>query len=311
MSAILNKLPVAGLAPTSTPGGQPVATSVPAAMAPVATSAPAKLVVVSVENYKYMQQEIYRQSGIVLDDDKHYLLESRLMPVARAAKIANLDELCARLRSGADPVLAQQVIEALTTNETLFFRDIAPFEALRQRLIPELMAKRSAKLAIWSAAASSGQEAYSIAMLLKELGTVDRPIEILGTDLSEQILDRAREAKYVQFEVNRGLPAPYLVKYFKREGLDWQLKPEIRSMVKFRRFDLRQPMAGLGKFDIVFCRNVLIYFDVKTKVEILNQILSVLNPGGYLFLGGAETTLNLQGSFERVSIGTTVAYRKT
>ncbi len=131
-----------------------------------------------------------------------------------------------------------------------------------------------------------------------------------GTDLSEQILDRAREAKYVQFEVNRGLPAPYLVKYFKREGLDWQLKDEIRSMVKFRRFDLRQPMAALGKFDIVFCRNVLIYFDVATKIKILNQILTVMNPGGYLFLGGAETAMNLQGSFERVPIGTTVAYRK-
>jgi chemotaxis protein methyltransferase CheR len=183
-------------------------------------------------------------------------------------------------------------------------------ESLDERLVPELLARRSSRLSIWSAAASSGQEAYSIAMLLKEMGTVDRPVDILGTDLSEQILDRAREAKYVQFEVNRGLPAAYLVKYFKREGLDWQLKDEIRTMVKFRRFDLRQPMAALGKFDIVFCRNVLIYFDVATKIKILNQILTVLNPGGYLFLGGAETTMNLQGSFERVPIGTTVAYRK-
>jgi chemotaxis protein methyltransferase CheR len=310
MSATLNKPLASSATSTSAGNGQPAATSVPVSKSLVAASVPAKLVVVSEQNYKYLQQEIYRQSGIVLDDDKHYLLESRLMPVARAAKLASLDELCARLRIGVDTVLAQKVIEALTTNETLFFRDIAPFDAMRQRLIPELLAKRSPKLAIWSAAASSGQEAYSIAMLLKELGTVDRPVDILGTDLSEQILDRAREAKYVQFEVNRGLPAPYLVKYFKREGLDWQLKDEIRSMVKFRRFDLRQPMAALGKFDIVFCRNVLIYFDVATKIKILNQILTVLNPGGYLFLGGAETTLNLQGSFERVPIGTTVAYRK-
>jgi chemotaxis protein methyltransferase CheR len=282
---------------TKTPAGP---TSVPAA----------KLVVVSEDNYKYLQQEIYRQSGIVLDGDKHYLLESRLMPVARAAKLATLDELCTRLRMKVDAALEQKVIEALTTNETLFFRDMAPFDALRQRLIPELLAKRPAKLSIWSAAASSGQEAYSIAMLLKELGTEGKPVDILGTDLSEQILDRAREAKYVQFEVNRGLPAPYLVKYFKREGLDWQLKDDIRSMVRFRRFDLRQPMAALGKFDIVFCRNVLIYFDVETKIKILNQILTVLNPGGYLLLGGAETTLNLQGSFERVPVGATVVYRK-
>jgi chemotaxis protein methyltransferase CheR len=307
MSATLNKPLVPGVASTATGNG---ATSVPAAKTPAATSVPAKLVVVSEDNYKYLQQEIYRQSGIVLDEDKHYLLESRLMPVARAASIANLDDLCVRLRAGTNKALEQKVIEALTTNETLFFRDIAPFDALRQRLIPELLARRSPKLSIWSAAASSGQEAYSIAMLLKELPGVDRPVEILGTDLSEQILDRAREAKYVQFEVNRGLPAPYLVKYFKREGLDWQLKDEIRSMVKFRRFDLRQQMAALGKFDIVFCRNVLIYFDVATKIKILNQILTVLNPGGYLFLGGAETTMNLQGSLERVPIGTTVAYRK-
>jgi chemotaxis protein methyltransferase CheR len=278
---------------------------------PAPTSVPAvKPTVISPENYKYLQQEIYRESGIVLDGDKHYLLESRLLPVARAAKLPNLDELCVRLRAKASPGLAQEVIEALTTNETLFFRDMAPFDALRQRVIPELLEKRPAKLAIWSAAASSGQEAFSIAMLIKEMKTVPCPVDILGTDLSEQILDRAREAKYVQFEVNRGLPAAYLVKYFQRQELDWQLKDEIRAMARFKRFDLRQPMAGLGKFDIVFCRNVLIYFDVETKIKILTQISSVLNPGGYLFLGGAETTQNLHNKFERVAIGSTAAYRK-
>ncbi len=169
MSAILNK-PLAVAASSVSASSNGLATA----------SVPAKLVVVNEENYKYLQQEIYRQSGIVLDDDKHYLLESRLLPVARAARLANLDELCAYLRTGIDAVLAQKVVEALTTNETLFFRDIAPFDALRQRLIPELLEKRFQNLAIWSAAASSGQEAYSIAMLLKEMGTVDRPVEILG-----------------------------------------------------------------------------------------------------------------------------------
>jgi chemotaxis protein methyltransferase CheR len=283
---------------------QAAATSVPAA------AAPAQLVVVTPENYKYLQQEIYRESGIVLDQDKHYLLESRLMPVARAARLASLDELCARLRAKSSPDLARQVIEALTTNETLFFRDMAPFDALRRQLVPELLARKPHKLTIWSAASSSGQEAYSIAMLLNEMNVGGQPVDILGTDLSEQILERAREAKYVQFEVNRGLPAAYLVKYFRREGLDWTLKDEIRQMVKFRRFDLRQPMAALGKFDIVFCRNVLIYFDVETKVKILNEIHGALNPGGYLLLGGAETTLNLHGKFERVAIGATAVYRK-
>jgi len=296
MSAILTATPK--VAPSSAP------ISVPAAV-PQARAA-----VISPENYKYLQHEIYRESGIVIDGDKHYLLESRLLPVARAAKLASLDELCLTLRAKTSPRLARQVIEALTTNETLFFRDMAPFDALRQRVLPELMEKRPAKLAIWSAAASSGQEAYSIAMLLKEIKTVPCPVDILGTDLSEQILDRAREAKYVQFEVNRGLPAPYLVKYFQRKGLDWQLKDDIRAMVRFKRFDLRQPMAALGKFDVIFCRNVLIYFDVETKVKILTQIWTALNPGGYLFLGGAETTVNLHDKFERVAIGAGAGYRK-
>lgn len=269
-----------------------------------------KAEVISPENYAFLQQEVYRESGIVLDQDKHYLLESRLMPVALTAKLASLDELCARLRARASFDLSRQVIEALTTNETLFFRDVAPFEALRLRLVPELLEKRPTKLAIWSAAASSGQEAYSIAMILKEMNIIDRPLEILGTDLSERILDRAREAKYLQFEVNRGLPASYLMKYFKRHGLDWQLKDEIRAMVKFRRFDLRQSMAGLGTFDIVFCRNVLIYFDVETRTKIVNEIATVLNPGGYLLLGDAETTLSFQGKFERVVVTNTAMYRK-
>jgi chemotaxis protein methyltransferase CheR len=266
----------------------------------------------SVENYKYLQQEIYRESGIVLDEDKHYLIESRLMPVARGAKLANLDDLCARLRTRTCPDLSKQVMEALTTNETLFFRDMAPFDALRTRVLPELFAHRppTQPLRIWSAAASSGQEAYSIAMLLHEMGFEKRAVEILGTDISEQILERAREGKYVQFEVNRGLPAMYLLKYFERVGLDWKLKEGLRRMASFRRFDLRQPMAALGRFDIILCRNVLIYFDVETKIKILNQLWTVLQPGGYLLLGGAETALNLQERFERIAVAGTAVYRK-
>ncbi len=296
---------------TTTTGTTTTSTSATGSTSAAPHSVPAtKSAVLSAENYKYLQQEIYRESGIVLDGDKHYLLESRLMPVARAAKLTTLDELCTKLKAKTAPLLAKQVIEALTTNETLFFRDNAPFEALKTVILPDLLKKKPQKLAIWSAAASSGQEAYSIAMLLKEMGAGVCPADILGTDLSEQILDRARDAKYVQFEVNRGLPAMFLVKYFQREGLDWQLKEEIRKMVRFRRFDLRQPMAALGKFDIVFCRNVLIYFDVETKVKILNQILTVLNPGGYLLLGGAETVPNQQGKLERIPVGTTAVYRK-
>jgi chemotaxis protein methyltransferase CheR len=278
----------------------------------VAPAAAVRWALLSDENYKYLQQEIYRQSGIVLDEDKHYLIESRLMPLARNAKLANLDELCARLRSKRWPELSQEVMEALTTNETLFFRDMAPFEALRMRVLPELMGQRPATqtLRIWSAAASSGQEAYSVAMLVHEMKLESRPVEILGTDISENILERARQAKYVQFEVNRGLPAIYLVKYFERVGLDWRLKDGIRKMVTFRRFDLRQPVTPLGRFDIILCRNVLIYFDVETKVNILNQLWTALQPGGFLLLGGAETVLSVQDRFERIAVGTTAVYRK-
>ena len=271
-----------------------------------------KAAALSPDNYKYLQQEIYRESGIVLDGDKLYLFESRLMPVARAAGMTTLDELCARLRSKISVGLSQQVMEALTTNETLFFRDMAPFEALKTGLLPDVMASVSPgrSVNIWSAAASSGQEAYSIAMLLREPAFAGRSVNILGTDISEQILNVAREAKYVQFEVNRGLPAAYLVKYFTRDGIDWRLKDEIRSMVKFRRFDLRQSMGGLGRFHIIFCRNVLIYFDLATKNKILQQLSSVLEPGGYLLLGGAESILHLQDSFERLPDKATAIYRK-
>jgi chemotaxis protein methyltransferase CheR len=272
---------------------------------------PLATALVSAENYAFLQKYIYQASGIVLDSGKHYLIESRLMPIVYQEKLPSLDELCARLRSKSFPQLRQQVVEAMTTNETLFFRDASPFEALRNHIIPQLKEKRatSRKLTFWSAAASSGQEAYSLAMMLLEMGLGDWKIEILGTDLSEQILEKARLGKFMQLEVNRGLPAPYLVKYFRRAGLDWELKEEVRKMVRFQRFDLRQNMGGLGSFDVVFCRNVLIYFDVETKKQILKQIRSVLVRGGYLLLGGAETTLNLDDNFERTPVGKAIVYR--
>jgi chemotaxis protein methyltransferase CheR len=247
---------------------------------------------ISPDNYAYLQREIYKDSGIVLDADKHYLLESRLMPIVRSEGLGSLDELCTRIRTQTFPKLRQEVVEAMTTNETLFFRDVSPFDALRNQILPQLKERRAQerKLSFWSAAASSGQEAYSLAILLLEMGFGDWQIDIVGTDLSEQILERARAGKYMQIEVNRGLPAPYLVKYFRREGLDWQLKDQIRRMVRFRRFDLRQSMHGLGPFDVVMCRNVLIYFDVDTKKKILGEIRRVMQQGGYLLLGGAETT---------------------
>jgi len=261
--------------------------------------------------YRFLTDYIYRESGIVLDENKGYLLEARLAPILQRAKLDSFDALCSVLRANGNPPLHRQVVEAMTTHETLFFRDIAPFDALRTHILPLLIEQRKTlrKLSIWSAACSSGQEAYSIAMLLLELGLGDWKIQIMGTDLSEQILARAREGRYMQIEVNRGLPASYLVKYFERSGTEWQLRENVRRMVQFEKFDLRQSMRSKGPFDVIFCRNVLIYFDVETKKRILKELRGALFNGGYLSLGGAETTLNLDDTFQRLTLGKAVFYQ--
>lgn len=266
---------------------------------------------ISPENYAFLQHRIYADSGIVLDETKHYLIESRLLPIVRKEKLGTLDELCARLRTSDYSPLRRQVVEAMTTNETLFFRDVSVFDALRDKVLPALVENRrsSRTLNIWSAAASSGQEAASLAMLLLEMGLPSWNIRIFGTDLSNQILQQAQSGRYTQLEVNRGMPARYLVKYFQRVGLEWQVKDELRRMVEFQTFDLRQSMRGLGPFDLVLCRNVLIYFDVKTKKQILGELRGVLNTQGLLLLGSAETTLNLDDRFSRLVIGQSVFYQ--
>jgi chemotaxis protein methyltransferase CheR len=268
---------------------------------------------ISPENYKYLQEYVYRESGIVLEDDKHYLLQARLMPILKKDQLKSIDDLSNRLRTGnAD--LKQRVVEAMTTNETLFFRDPALFDALKATIIPTLMKARemTRKLTFWSAAASSGQEAYSLAMMLLEMGIPAQgwSIQIVGTDLSTQILDRARQGRYMQIEVNRGLPAPYLVRYFAKQGLEWQLKDNVRSMASFQKFDLRQSPSMLGTFDVVFCRNVLIYFDVPTKKKILAGLRTVLRDDGCLLLGGAEAILDLDASYARQVVGQASVYRK-
>jgi chemotaxis protein methyltransferase CheR len=263
------------------------------------------------QDYKYLQEYVYHESGIVLDCDKHYLLEARLMPIIRREGLGAIADLCGLLRGVQRPHLRREVVEAMTTNETLFFRELAQYEALRTTVLPRLVETRGAtrRLNFWSAAASSGQEAYSLAMMLLEMGLRDWNIQILGTDLNESVLERAREGRYMQIEVNRGLPVAYLLKYFHRQGLDWQLKDEVRRMVHWQRFDLRHAMVHKGPFDIVFCRNVLIYFDVDTKRRILANIRAALQKGGYLLLGGAETALHLDEQFKRTEIGSAVLYQ--
>lgn len=266
--------------------------------------------VITPENYEFLKREVYREAGIVLDETKRYLIEMRLAPILDHERIATLNDLCALLKATAGPALRQKVVEAMTTNETLFFRDDAPFEALKTVILPELLEKRKnvRKLRFWSAAASSGQEAYSLAMILLDLGLENWDIRILGTDLNHQILKRAREGRYSQLEISRGLPPEYLAKYFRRVGAEYQIDERARKMTEFIPCDLRQSMAALGPFDIVFCRNILIYFDIETKKRILAEIGKVLMPKGLLLLGCAESTHNLSTFFKKRTVGKTSFY---
>jgi chemotaxis protein methyltransferase CheR len=260
----------------------------------------------------FLRQYIERESGIALGEDKQYLLQSRLMPIASQAKLSSLDQLCDELRSASTSSLRQIIVEAMTTHETLFFRDLGVFDCLRTAIIPDIAQRRklTKTIRIWSAACSFGQEAYSVAMLLLESGYGDWNIQIVGTDLSTQALERARSGRFLQIEVNRGLPAALLIKYFKQVGKDWQVKDSVRRMASFSPFDLRQDMRSLGPFDLVLCRNVLIYFDVEARKKILAAIRGVLFPEGYLVLGSSETTFNLDDHYLRQSIGAAVVYQK-
>jgi len=262
------------------------------------------------DNYRFLQEHVYRNAGIVLEHDKHYLFESRLSPLVRKLGLESIDSLCALLRATREPDLGRQVAEAMTTNETYFFRDPAQYEAIRSVLLPRLKRERrdTRKLRFWSAAASTGQEAYSLAMLLLEEGFADWNIQILGTDYCSQVLERARAGKYQQIEVNRGLPAALLVKYFRRAGVDWQLNDAVRRMARFETIDLRNSMRALGPFDLVFCRNVLIYFDAATKKNILQELHGVLFRSGWLLLGGAETAFGVEEWFERQIVGSATVY---
>jgi len=228
------------------------------------------------------------------------LLDTRLASIARSHGLETINDLCALLRATTEASVQKQVVEAMTTNETYFFREPSQYEAIRNELLPELRELRShtRKLSFWSAAASTGQEAYSLAMLLLEQGFGDWNVQILGTDLSDQVLEKARAAQYLQIEVNRGLPAALLLKYFRRHGRDWLLKDEPKRSTRFEPFDLRRPVTTFGPFDLVFCRNVLIYFDVATRRQILREIHRALFRGGWLLLGTGEVPSGLDDLFE-------------
>jgi len=249
---------------------------------------------------------LQRGSGLVIGPEKQYLLETRLATVMRESGVRDLDALAERLQGqfAGSAEMERQIIEAMTTNESFFFRDDKPFSHTRSVALPRLHAIRpaGAKIRIWSAASSSGQEAYSLAMIVAELrGQLGaRQVEIFGTDLSREQVQRAREGVYTQFEVQRGLPMQYLVKYFRKDGLNWRLSEAIRSTVTFREWNLLADPRPLGEFDLVFCRNVLIYFDRPTKTRVLEAIARQMAPDGMLYLGGAETVLGITDKFEIV-----------
>ena len=240
-------------------------------------------------------------SGLAIGPDKLYLLEARLGPIVRSAGLSGLDALAERLRAPGTSDLERRVIEAMTTNESLFFRDGKPFNHVRTRAFPALAEARppGSKLRIWSAAASSGQEAYSLAMIAEDSRALlgNRSVEILGTDISGDTLARAKEGVYTQFEVQRGLPMQMLVKHFRKDGAQWRISDALRGMVTFKVWNLLADPRPLGRFDLVFCRNVLIYFDAPTKARVLAGIASQMAPDGYLYLGGAETVMGITDRF--------------
>ncbi|RJF63771.1 CheR family methyltransferase [Rhodopseudomonas palustris] len=252
-------------------------------------------------DFDYLRKTLKERSGLDLSTDKQYLIESRLLPLARRLGLDGIGDLVQKMKSGVEKVTGD-VVEAMTTNETFFFRDKLPFDHLREEILPALLQARAGKrsLRIWCAASSTGQEPYSIAMCLKELGpaVAGWRFDIVATDLSQSVLEKSKSGLFSQFEVQRGLPIQLLVKYFKQTGELWEISPELRAMIQHRQFNLLQDYGQLGMFDVIFCRNVLIYFDQPTKVSIFERLAKRLEPDGYLALGAAETVVGLTDTFK-------------
>jgi len=251
-------------------------------------------------DYEFLRRFLKERSGLDLSSDKQYLVESRLIPLARKAGLPGIGELVQKLKSGVEP-LTSEVVEAMTTNETFFFRDKIPFDHLKEAILPALVQARASRraLRIWCAASSTGQEPYSIAMCVKEFAALAGwRVEIVATDLSQEVLEKSKAGIYSQFEVQRGLPIQMLVKYFKQIGKLWQLNADIRSMVQHRQLNLLQDFSHLGTFDVIFCRNVLIYFDQNTKVAIFERMSKMLESDGVLALGAAESVVGISDAFK-------------
>lgn len=264
-------------------------------------------------DFEFIRKMIYEQSAIVLEPGKEYLVEARLQPLAQKEGLSTIQELVVKMRQDKSNGLQQKVVDAMTTNETSFFRDIHPFETFKKIIVPDIMAKRATtrEFNIWCGASSSGQEPYTLAMVLRENfpALATWKITFIATDISQQMLTRSRNGIYSQLEINRGLPAAYMVKYFQRISTDWQIKDDLRKMIDFRELNLCQNWPAMPRMDVVFMRNVLIYFDVNTKKTILSKIRQMMRPDGYLFMGAAETTLNLDDNFMRMDYQQSGCYK--
>jgi chemotaxis protein methyltransferase CheR len=252
-------------------------------------------------DYEYLRKLLKDNSGLDLSADKQYLIESRLLPLSRKAGLSGISELVQKMKGGSAS-LTTQVVEAMTTNETFFFRDKIPFDHFRDSIMPEILQGRAGRknIRIWCAAGSTGQEPYSLAMCLKEMSVAlaGWRVEILATDLSQEVLEKSKAGIYSQFEVQRGLPIQMLVKYFKQTGELWQINSDIRAMVQHRQLNLLRDFSQLGVFDVIFCRNVLIYFDQETKINTFNRLAKATEPDGFLVLGAAETVVGLTDAFK-------------
>lgn len=262
-------------------------------------------------DFAFVSGLIRREASIVLGPGKEYLVEARLLPLARQAGLASVGEFIAKVQRGGDPTSTRSIVNALTTNETSWFRDREPFSALVDRILPEIVNRRPAvrKLRCWSAACSSGQEPYSLALTLEQALPADWTYEIVATDIDSDMIARAEAGEFSQVEINRGLPVSLLVKHFERAGAHWRISSALRRKVSFQRLNLTAPLPSLGSFDLILLRNILIYFDVQTKRTVLGNVGRLLAPDGWLLLGAAETTIGIDDRYERVAAGRTSAYR--
>lgn len=253
------------------------------------------------QDFEFIAQLLRKRAGIVLTGDKVYLLESRLAPLARKEGLPSIDDLIHVVRSRREERLVAQVVDVMTTSETFFFRDKTPFEHLREAIFPALgNARRGGRIRVWCAGCSTGQEPYSIAMMLDQHAelTGGVPVEIIGTDISDRSLERAKQGLFTQFEVQRGLPIQMLMHYFTQQDDHWRISERIRQQVSFRKHNLIDAHYALGKFDVVFLRNVLVYFDGPTKGEVLDRVAQQMNPGGFLMLGAGESAVGLSTAWE-------------